>query len=201
MKSQSTFRTRQLKKKTTKKTTRESPISQKVCPPPLLNALKVSAERNAARFHFPRHNRGRAGPSSFTQHIGLKPFMHDLPNLPELDNLFYPEGPILEAQQQAAKLFEASETWFLVGGTTCEIQAAIMATCSPRDHIIFPRNSHVSVILALVLSGAIPKYIMPMYDSNWDIVGEVTPSEANRAIKYIEMEGQKASAVFVTSPT
>ena len=168
-----------IEKQTTKKAIRESPISQKGCPPPLVNALKVSAEQNAARFHFPGHNRGRAGPPSFTQLIGLKPFMHDLPELPELDNLFCPEGPILEAQQQAAKLFGASETWFLVGGTTCGIQAAIMATCSPGDHIILPRNSHVSVISALVLSGAIPKYIMPVYDSNWDIAGEVTPSQAS----------------------
>ncbi|XP_038878280.1 arginine decarboxylase-like [Benincasa hispida] len=192
---------RSRKKQTTEKAIRVPPISQEGSPPPLVNALKVSAEQNAARFHFPGHNRGRAGPPSFTQLIGLKPFVHDLPELPELDNLFCPEGPILEAQQQAAKLFGASETWFLVGGTTCGIQAAIMATCSPGDHIILPRNSHVSVISALVLSGAIPKYIMPVYDSNWDIAGEVTPSQVDKAIKDLEMQGQKASAVFVTSPT
>lgn len=171
---------RSSKTQTTNKAIRESLISKEGSPPPLVNALKVSAEQNAARFHFPGHNRGRAGPPSLTQLIGLKPFMHDLPELPELDNLFCPEGPILEAQQQAAKLFGASETWFLVGGTTCGIQAAIMATCSPGDHIILPRNSHVSVISALVLSGAIPKYITPVYDSNWDIAGEVTPSQASR---------------------
>ncbi|XP_016901835.2 uncharacterized protein LOC103495919 isoform X1 [Cucumis melo] len=192
---------RSRKKHRSKKAIREPSISQEGSPPPLVNALKVSAQQDAARFHFPGHNRGRAGPPSFTQLIGLKPFMHDLPELPELDNLFCPEGPILEAQQQAAKLFGASETWFLVGGTTCGIQAAIMATCSPGDHIILPRNSHISVISALVLSGAIPKYIMPVYDSNWDIAGEVTPSQVGRAIKDLEIDGQKASAVFVTSPT
>ncbi|XP_022987165.1 uncharacterized protein LOC111484796 isoform X1 [Cucurbita maxima] len=190
------------KKQTSTKAIGESPISQEGSRTlPLVNALKVSAEKDAARFHFPGHNGGRAAPSSFTQLIGLKPFMHDLPELPELDNLFCPEGPILEAQQQAAKLFGASETWFLVGGTTCGIQAAIMATCSPGDHIILPRNSHISVISALVISGAIPKYIMPEYDSNWDIAGGVTPSQVDREIKDLEMEGQKASAVLVTSPT
>ncbi|XP_022134879.1 uncharacterized protein LOC111007031 [Momordica charantia] len=188
------------KQSTAKIAISESPISKESCPP-LVNALKISAEQNAARFHFPGHNRGRAAPSSFTQLIGLKPFMHDLPELPELDNLFCPEGPILEAQQQAAKLFGAFETWFLVGGTTCGIQTAIMATCSPGEHIIIPRNSHVSVISALVLSGAIPKYIMPEYDSNWDIAGGVTPSQVDKAIKDSEMEGHKVSAVFVTSPT
>ncbi|KAL0337158.1 UNVERIFIED_CONTAM: hypothetical protein Scaly_1990900 [Sesamum calycinum] len=59
--------------------------------PPLVSALKASAEENAASFHFPGHNRGQAAPSSLTQLIGERPFLHDLPELPELDNLFAPE--------------------------------------------------------------------------------------------------------------
>ncbi|XP_021276361.1 uncharacterized protein LOC110410809 isoform X1 [Herrania umbratica] len=169
--------------------------------PPLVSALKTSAEQNAASFHFPGHNRGRAAPSSLVELIGLKPFLHDLPELPELDNLFSPEGPILEAQKQAAKLFGSSETWFLVGGTTCGIHAAIMATCSPGEYLILPRSSHISAISAMVLSGAIPKYIIPEYDCHWDIAGGVTLSEVEKAIRELQMEGQKIGAVFVTSPT
>ncbi|KAK2972589.1 hypothetical protein RJ640_007761 [Escallonia rubra] len=175
--------------------------------PPLVSALKSSAEENAASFHFPGHNRGRAAPSSLTRLIGTKPFLYDLPELPELDNLFSPEGAILDAQRQAAKLFGASETWFLVGGTTCGIQAAVMATCSPGDTLILPRNSHISAISAMVLSGALPKYILPEYDFDWDISGGITASQASawgqveKAIEESEMEGQKAAAVFATSPT
>ncbi|EOY32144.1 Orn/Lys/Arg decarboxylase [Theobroma cacao] len=169
--------------------------------PPLVSALKTSAEQNAASFHFPGHNRGRAAPSSLVQLIGLKPFLHDLPELPELDNLFSPEGPILEAQKQAANLFGSSETWFLVGGTTCGIHAAVMATCSPGEYLILPRSSHISAISAMVLSGAIPKYIIPEYDCHWDIAGGVTLSEVEKAIKELQMEGQKIGAVFITSPT
>ncbi|XP_021608926.1 arginine decarboxylase [Manihot esculenta] len=179
----------------------KSHISQQDGLPPLVSALKASAAQNVASFHFPGHNRGHAAPSSLTQLIGLRPFVHDLPELPELDNLFSPEGPILEAQRLAAELFGSKETWFLVGGTTCGIQAAIMATCSPGEHIILPRNSHISAMSAMVLSGAIPKYIIPEYNCNWDIAGGITPSQVNKAIKELEMEGQKPAAVFVTSPT
>ncbi|KAK6944672.1 Orn/Lys/Arg decarboxylase, major domain [Dillenia turbinata] len=147
--------------------------------PPLVSALKASAQQNVASFHFPGHNRGHAAPSSLTKLIGIKPFIHDLPELPELDNLFSPEGPILDAQVQASKLFGSSETWFLIGGTTCGIQAAIMATCSPGDSLILPRNSHISAISALMLTGALPKYIIPEYDSEWDIAGGVTPLQAS----------------------
>ncbi|XP_047964460.1 arginine decarboxylase-like isoform X2 [Salvia hispanica] len=169
--------------------------------PPLVSALKASAEENAASFHFPGHNRGQAAPSSLARLIGARPFLHDLPELPELDNLFAPEGPILEAQKQAAELFGASETWFLVGGSTCGVQAAIMATCSPRDVLILPRNSHISAISAMVLSGVVPKYIVPEYDPEWDIAGGITPSQVEKAIKELETEGLKPAAVFVVSPS
>lgn len=107
----------------------------------------------------------------------------------------------MEAQKQAAELFGASETWFLVGGSTCGVQAAIMATCLPGDVIILPRNSHISAISAMVLSGAVPKYIVPKYDPEWDIACGVTPSQVEQAIKELEMEGLKPAAVLVVSPS
>ncbi|XP_073015610.1 uncharacterized protein [Primulina eburnea] len=143
--------------------------------PPLVRALKALAEENDASFEFPGHNRGRAAPSSLTQLIGKLPFVHDLQ---ELDNLYVPEGPLLEAQEKAAELFGASETWFLVGGTTCGVQAAIMATCMPGDTLILPRNAHFSAVSGMVLSGAVPKYIIPEYDPEWDIPGGIIPLQA-----------------------
>lgn len=156
---------------------------------PLVSALRSSAQQDAASFHFPGHNRGRAAPSSLTDLIGIGPFLHDLPELPELDNLFSPSGPILEAQREAAELFGSSETWFLVGGTTCGVQAAVMATCSPGDTIVLPRNSHVSAISAMVLSGAIPKYIVPEYSSQWDIAGGISVQQASRIPAFIKKRG------------
>ena len=154
-------------------------IAPQGSPTPLVTALKASAGQDVATFHFPGHNRGRAAPSSLAQLIGIRPFLHDLSTVPELDNLFAPKGPILEAQKQAAKLFGSSETWFLIGGTTCGNQAAILATCSPGDSLILPRNSHISVFSAMVLSGALPKYIIPEYDSSWDFAGGITTSQVS----------------------
>uniref|UniRef100_A0A803MEV7 Arginine decarboxylase n=2 Tax=Chenopodium quinoa TaxID=63459 RepID=A0A803MEV7_CHEQI len=168
-------------------------------PPLLVNALKAAAEQqNVATFHFPGHNRGQAAPLSLIQLIGDRPFLHDLP---ELDNLSTPKGPILEAQNQAAEVFGASKTWFLVGGTTCGIHAAIMGTCSPGDALILPRNSHISATSAMVLSGLVPKYIFPEYDFDWDLPTTVSPSQVKKAIEELESEGLNPGAVFITSPT
>ncbi|WOL20674.1 hypothetical protein Cni_G29479 [Canna indica] len=168
---------------------------------PLVEALKSTAADDVACFHFPGHNRGKAAPSILSNLTGLGSFIHDLPELPELDDLFSPKGAILDAQTQAAKLFGASVTWFLVGGTTCGIQASVMATCSPGDILILPRNSHISATSGLVLSGALPKYIFPEYNSHWDIAGGVTPLQVETSIKELEVAGKTAAAVLVTSPT
>ncbi|CAN6462539.1 unnamed protein product [Victoria cruziana] len=168
---------------------------------PLVNALKASAKCNSAGFHFPGHNRGRAAPSALAQLVGKRPYFYDLPELPELDNLFSPQGVILGAQKRAAKLFGAIETWFLVGGTTCGVQASIMATCSPGEVLVLPRNSHISAISGMVLSGAMPKYIIPEYNSSWDIAGGISSLQVANAIEELRKEGKRPAAVFVTSPT
>lgn len=168
---------------------------------PLVEALKSCAAQDVACFHFPGHNRGKAAPRLLSQLTTINPFIHDLPELPELDDLFYPHGVILDAQNQAAKLFGASNTWFLVGGTTCGIQASIMATCSPGQTLVLPRNSHISAISGLVLSGASPKYIIPEYNSNWDIAGGITKSQVENALNELDSTGKKAGAVLIVSPT
>jgi arginine/lysine/ornithine decarboxylase len=168
---------------------------------PLVQALKSTASQDVSCFHFPGHNRGKATPSSLSTLIGSGTFLHDLPELPELDDLFSPKGVILDAQRRAAELFGSSKTWFLVNGTTCGIQASVMATCSPGDYLIVPRNCHISVISAMVLSGAIPRYIIPEYNSGWDIAGGITPLQVDKAVKELEEDGKRIGAVIVTSPT
>ncbi|KAH9324010.1 hypothetical protein KI387_044467, partial [Taxus chinensis] len=168
---------------------------------PLVEALKTSAGQNVAAFHFPGHNRGRAAPPLLAELVGMDPFKHDLPELPELDNLFAPEGAIADAQKRAAYVFGADATWFLVGGSTCGIQAAVMTTCSPGEILILPRNSHMSVISAMVLAGVLPKYILPEYDPVWDITFGIHAFQVKEALDDLRDEGKRAAAVLITSPT
>lgn len=168
---------------------------------PLLQTLMDCAEQETAAFHFPGHRRGRAAPPALAATLGDAVFQHDLPELPELDNLFAPDGVIKDAQTQAAHLFDADETFFLVNGSTCGIQAAIIATCASGDHLILPRNCHMSAVSGMVLSGALPKYIMPAYDSVWGIAHGVIPSTVDAAISEVSKQGGRVAAVLLVSPT
>jgi arginine/lysine/ornithine decarboxylase len=121
----------------------------------------------------------------------------DLPELPELDNLFAPGGVIQQAQILAAETFGAEQTWFLANGSTSGVMAAMLATCNPGDPVILPRNVHQSVISGLVLTGAMPIFIEPEADPQLDLAHCVAPSAIAQAL----IDHPNARAVLIVSPT
>ncbi len=164
---------------------------------PLLDALRDRTNHPHSPFYAPGHKGGQGISGPLVEFFGAAVFQADLPELPELDNLFNPEGVIAEAQNLAAEAFGAEHTWFLANGSTCGIIAAIVATCGPGDKIILPRNIHSSAISGLILSGAMPIFVNPEYDSDWDIAHCITPESAAAALK----QHPDAKAVMVVYPT
>lgn len=92
---------------------------------------------------------------------GEEVFRADLPELPGLDNLLAPAGRIAEAQAQAAQVFRADQTWFLVNGATAGLLAAVLAVCQPGDRLLLPRNVHQAVLHALILADVWPVFLAP----------------------------------------
>jgi arginine/lysine/ornithine decarboxylase len=129
--------------------------------------------------------------------LGKDVFRADLTELSELDNLFAPESAILAAQELAAMAFGAQRTWFLVNGSSCGIIAAIMTVCEPNQHILLPRNIHLSVVSGLIIAGAIPIFINPQYDQDVDITCSITPKDLEIALA----QHPQAKAVLVVYPT
>ncbi len=164
---------------------------------PLLDALRAAVEQPRAAFHTPGHKRGQGVPENLKLLLGAAVFEADLPELPELDNLFAPEGAILQAQILAAAAFGAEQTWFLANGTTCGLEAAVLATCNPGDKLILPRNAHQAAIAALILSGAVPIFVEPAYDFTWGIAHSLTAAAVAIALK----QHPDARAVMMVYPT
>ena len=164
---------------------------------PLIDALKACTTRPHAPFYTPGHKRGVGISPLLSDLIGKDVFRAYLTELAELDNLFTPQSVILAAQELAAEAFGAEKTWFLVNGSTCGIEAAILATCRMGEKIILPRNVHSSVISGLILSGAIPIFINPVYNSDLDIAYSITPE----ALKAALVQHPDTKAVLIVYPT
>ena len=148
---------------------------------PLFEQLQHCAQRSTAAFHTPGHKAGRGVDPRLLKAWGEGMLQADLPELPELDNLFAPSGVIAEAQLLAAQAFGAEQTWFLANGSTGGILAAILATCCPGDAILLPRTVHRSVVSGLILSGARPVFVAPAYDSG--LVGGLTAVDVAEALQ------------------
>lgn len=65
-------------------------------------------------------------------------FSLDLTCVPGLGDLFDKQGPIQDSQKQAAALYGADASYYLVNGTTGGIYAILLTTVGPGEKIILP---------------------------------------------------------------
>jgi arginine decarboxylase len=131
-------------------------------------------------------------PQEFTQDL----LQLDVTEIEGTDNLHYPEGIIKEAQELAARAFGADRTFFLVNGSTCGIQAAIMSVCARGQKIIISRDAHKSVVSGLILSGAEPVFVYPEYNDEFGIAEAINPGSIEKALQ----ENPDATSVLITRP-
>ncbi|MEA4815368.1 MAG: aminotransferase class I/II-fold pyridoxal phosphate-dependent enzyme [Lachnospiraceae bacterium] len=155
----------------------------------LFEKLLSYAEEDIYPFHMPGHKRNL---ESFPN-----PYSLDITEIDGFDNLHAPNGIILDAQKECACVFGAKESFFLVNGSSCGIISAILSACKDGDKIIIARNCHRSAFGGVILSGAVPCYIMPEATKSFSFCGGISPESVLKAI----CENPDAKAVFITSPT
>ncbi len=159
---------------------------------PIYNYLRDYAKQNINIFHMPGHKLSKGIPQELTQDV-LK---LDVTEIEGTDNLHYPESIIKEAEELAAKAFGADKTFFLVNGSTCGIQAAIMSACARGQKIIIGRDSHKAVVSGLILSGAEPVFAYPEYICDFGITGAITA----KIIEKLLLQHADAVAVLIARP-
>ncbi|HEX2924917.1 MAG TPA: aminotransferase class I/II-fold pyridoxal phosphate-dependent enzyme [Ruminiclostridium sp.] len=159
---------------------------------PIYNYLRKYAEEQINIFHMPGHKLGKGVPHELAQDL----LQLDVTEVEGTDNLHYPEGIIKQAQEQAARAFGADKTFFLVNGSTCGIQAAIMTACARGQKLIAGRDSHKSVAAGLILSGAEPVFANPEFNEEFAIPAEIKPESLENALR----ANPAAAAVLITRP-
>lgn len=163
---------------------------------PLIAAATRHLARQRARFHTPGHKGGRFADPAVKRLLGAA-LRADLTELPGLDQLHAPTGPIAAAEALAAEACGADRTRFLVGGASAGVIAALIAAAGPGDQVILPRHSHRCAVAALVLSGAEPVWLESLVDPDRLVPCGPTPAQLADALS----RAPRAKAVFVTYPT
>ncbi|MFZ4192312.1 Orn/Lys/Arg decarboxylase N-terminal domain-containing protein [Streptomyces pseudogriseolus] len=150
--------------------------------PPFFRALRRFDDTHEYSWHTPAHAGGVAFLKSpagraFHDYFGERLLRSDLSiSVEELGSLFEHTGPIGAAERNAARVFGADLTYFVLhGDSTCNRLVGHFSVT--RDELaLVDRNCHKSVLHGLVVSGARPVYLIPTRNG-YGLAGPLPPAE------------------------
>lgn len=163
----------------------------------IVNFIEKYRKEKRTLFTTPSHGQGEFVAPESAKMIGKKFFSCDYSEIEGFDNLSRPIGMLKDTQDNVAKIYNAKSTFFLTNGSTSGIIAAMLAVLHRSEKVLIARNCHKSVYNGLVLSGALPLWLMPQYNKDWGIYESInldTLSETFRRNKDIK-------AFIMTNPT
>ena len=144
---------------------------------PFFGALVDYAEEGNQLWTCPGHNGGifyNRSPIGriFVEHLGEAVFRDDLDNsVLELGDLLTHEGPALQAQKEAAAIFGAEKTYFVLNGTSTSNKVVLTNLVAEDDLVLFDRNNHKAAHHgALLLGGGVPIFL-PAERNAYGLIG------------------------------
>ena len=178
--------------------------------PGLLERLTEYAGSDAYPFHMPGHKRREIPdgiPGGFPDPYGI-----DITEIDGFDNLHHAEGILKDAMDEAAAIYGADRSWYLVNGSTCGILSAVFATTENGGKILTARNCHKAVYHAICLNRLEAEYLYPEEITEFGINGGIRAEDVRKALEKDAMRcagnsgdvrGKitKIQVVLITSPT
>lgn len=164
---------------------------------PIIDSLRKIVDGNIISFHMPGHKKGAIYKMLGYQDILENLYKLDTTEIPGTDNLHSPEECIKESLKRASEVFKSNKTFYLVNGSTCGIEAAIMASVNPKEKIILNRDCHQSAINSCIIGDIDPIYVNPSINKNSNTLSGVSFDDVKRVID----SNLDAKAVFLTYPT
>ncbi|MEY3885584.1 MAG: hypothetical protein RIS87_1359 [Pseudomonadota bacterium] len=151
-------------------------------PPPFFKALTEYAADGSYSWHCPGHSGGVAFLKSpvgqmFHQFFGENMLRADVCNaVDELGQLLDHTGPVAASERNAARIYNCDHLYFVTNGTSTSNKIVWNSTVAPGDVVVVDRNCHKSVLHAIIMTGAIPVFLMPTRN-HFGIIGPIPKSE------------------------
>lgn len=159
----------------------------------LLQQLQALAQSNMLPMHMPGHKRNTAlAPYLDTLGAGL-----DITEITDFGNLHAPEGVLADRMHLAAQLWGSKRAWWLIGGSTAGLLAAVDAATTAGDKVLIARNCHKSVYNACMLCRLDTAYIHPSPYKEHSFADAVTAAQVADALS----AHPDTRLVVLTSPT
>lgn len=150
--------------------------------PPFFQALMEYASDSSYSWHCPGHSGGVAFLKSpvgqmFHQFFGENLLRADVCNaVEELGQLLDHTGPVSASESNAARIFNSDHLFFVTNGTSTSNKIVWHSTVAPGDIVVVDRNCHKSILHSIIMTGAIPVFLMPTRN-HFGIIGPIPKSE------------------------
>lgn len=150
--------------------------------PPFFRALTHYASDSSYSWHCPGHSGGVAFLKSpvgqmFHQFFGENMLRADVCNaVDELGQLLDHSGPVAASERNAARIFNCDHLFFVTNGTSTSNKIVWHSTVAPDDIVVVDRNCHKSILHAIIMTGAIPVFLMPTRN-HYGIIGPIPLDE------------------------
>ncbi|MTW19982.1 arginine/lysine/ornithine decarboxylase [Allochromatium palmeri] len=161
---------------------RESRVYLDSLAPPFFRALTHYAADSSYSWHCPGHSGGVAFLKSpvgqmFHQFFGENMLRADVCNaVDELGQLLDHSGPVAASERNAARIFNCDHLFFVTNGTSTSNKIVWHSTVAPDDIVVVDRNCHKSILHAIIMTGAIPVFLMPTRN-HYGIIGPIPLDE------------------------
>ena len=150
--------------------------------PPFFKALTEYAADGSYSWHCPGHSGGVAFLKSpvgqmFHQFFGENMLRADVCNaVDELGQLLDHTGPVAASERNAARIYNCDHLYFVTNGTSTSNKMVWNSTVAPGDVVVVDRNCHKSILHAIIMTCAIPVFLIPTRN-HFGIIGPIPKSE------------------------
>lgn len=164
---------------------------------PFLEAIEAFRSRSDAFLTLPGHRLGARADGWCRRVLGESSFAADIDQLNVLEDREESQQVLSRAEQLMAEALGADRCFFSTGGSSTSVRTAVTALAGPGDEIIMSRASHKSAIEGLILAGANPVFVHPVWDAELEMANPAPPSDFEAALT----AHPGARAAFVVAPT
>ena len=113
----------------------------------------------------------------FHQFFGENMLRADVCNaVDELGQLLDHTGPVATSERNAARIYNCDHLFFVTNGTSTSNKIVWNSTVAPGDIVVVDRNCHKSVLHSIIMTGAIPVFLMPTRN-HFGIIGPIPKEE------------------------
>ena len=158
----------------------------------LLGKLKSYSNSDYYPFHMPGHKRrdisqmteNNTYEEEQTERIEFpNPYSIDITEIDGFDNLHHAEDILRESMENAAEIYGADHSYYLVNGSTCGILSAVCGCTRSGGKILMARNCHKAAYHGVILHQLDVEYLYPEYLEQYGMNGGIRAEDVRAALE------------------